>query len=141
MNLATPDPADADALGVGGGIFNGAILTETGGTAHVDMAGVIVIGNAATNGAGIASATLENPFTTLRVDIADSAIVSNTTLALTATLAGNGGGILNFNSVMQVVNSTVSGNAANGTPPPPAMPAAWAAASPMPAVCAPRRCS
>jgi hypothetical protein len=81
------------------------------------MRGVIVSGNIAVNGGGIANASLVNPFATLRIDILSSAIVSNSTLAVTAPLAGNGGGILNFNGAMRVINSTVSGNTANGTPP------------------------
>ena len=104
-------------LGLGGGIRNGFFTTANStAQATVTLNDSTVSGNDAINGGGIANATtLPTSTLTLAVTVNDSTVSGNTTVANSVFLVGNGGGLLNVNGTMSLVNSTVSGNEANGT--------------------------
>jgi hypothetical protein len=101
--------------GVGGGIWNTNVSYSA--TSQVHVYDSIISHNRANNGAGIAnayvSATLESD---LLLDIERSAIVHNTTFAMTGNQHGNAGGVFNLNGTTTITNATISHNEANGIP-------------------------
>ncbi|MBN1993561.1 MAG: hypothetical protein JW953_12750 [Anaerolineae bacterium] len=106
----------SDALnGTGGGIWNAS--GSSGGLSRLNINNSTISHNRAVNGGGIAnafdSATISHK---LEVTVNNSTISHNSTLALTGNQVGNGGGLFNMNGTMTLVNSTLSGNAANGIP-------------------------
>jgi CSLREA domain-containing protein len=102
--------------GAGGGILNAAMLGSTQGTAKTYIANTTLSQNKAVNGGGIANAFPLVTGQDLIVDIYNSTVDHNTTFSGTGNQLGNGGGLLNMNGTMTVVNSTISGNAATGIP-------------------------
>jgi hypothetical protein len=106
----------SDALnGTGGGIWN--VAGGSSGTSLLTVNNSTISHNQAVNGGGIANALL-NATTDhdLEVTVNNSTISHNNTLTLIGDQVGNGGGLFNMNGTATLVNSTLSGNTANGIP-------------------------
>lgn len=113
------DPKNVSSVtGFGGGIRNGFADPANGNTSAIlTVNDSIISGNEAVNGAGIGSGTTSTTNTlTLKATLNNSTVSSNTTTYQTGgALEGSGGGLVNVNGTMTLVNSTVSGNSATGT--------------------------
>lgn len=113
-NVATATSVISTA-GFGGGIRNSFFSTvDANSEAILSITNSTVKNNYAYNGGGIANGTLTTNHKTLRVDVDSSTISNNTADAQSSSNdgVGNGGGLLNQDGTMTVVNSTVSGNIA-----------------------------
>jgi uncharacterized repeat protein (TIGR01451 family) len=103
--------------GTGGGIWNTVFVESDNATAILTLNETTVSHNQALNGAGISNSNLEaGTGGELIVNVNHSALHDNVTLAEAGDMMGNGGGVLNVNGTLNVTNSTISGNSANGIP-------------------------
>ena len=94
----------------------GALRLLTQGNAVVEINDTLIAHNKAINGGGIGMGTLQpSAAYNLQVNLNRSAVVNNQVQG-TGTQQGNGGGIINLNAVLHLVNSTISGNTATGNP-------------------------
>lgn len=107
-------------FGTGGGIRNGIVL-DAEGLSIITLNNSTVQNNTAVNGGGISNAIAGEVDGRLQVKLYNSTVSSNTatiaaTNPMTTSMTGNGGGIVNQNGAVTLVNSTISGNTANGDP-------------------------
>ncbi|MBN1873797.1 MAG: DUF11 domain-containing protein [Anaerolineae bacterium] len=113
-------------LGFGGGIKNGgndADIPPTGvAMAVVTLNNSTIRGNKAVNGAGIGNGTLVLKVPEMAMITLNNSTVNDNTAAVSAggtiTQTGNGGGVFNVNATLSIINSTISGNSAQGQPVP-----------------------
>ena len=113
-NIATATAPITFLKALGGGIRNSFLYGNPSGAAAVVLVRSSTIsGNQAVNGGGLGNSTIQTPNSTASVLLGKSTMRDNIALGQGDTL-GNGGGIDNFNGLMLLVNSTVSGNEANG---------------------------
>jgi len=106
------------ATGLGGGIRNGfAIPAEETAVASVTVNNSEVSNNKAVNGGGIINVTDSTTSTlTLKMTLNNTTVSGNSTPNQKGGASeGNGGGLVNVNGTLSLVNSTVSGNSASGT--------------------------
>lgn len=116
-NVATSTSV-ISTTGFGGGIRSGFFNTAgSGAKSLLTIDNSTISNNTATNGGGIGSGTsLTGGGLTLSAVINNSTISNNLATHRNSnnTFIGNGGGLLNQDGVMQVINSTISGNSASG---------------------------
>jgi hypothetical protein len=90
---------------------------SSGGLSRLTVNNSTISHNRAVNGGGIANAYISaTAYHMLEVTVNNSTISHNSTLTLTGDQVGNGGGLFNMNGTATLINSTLSGNAANGIP-------------------------
>jgi len=103
--------------GTGGGIRLSLALTKTEGSSTVvTVNDTLISNNTAINGGGIGMGLVQPGAPHLiQLTLNRSAVVNNQVQG-TGVQQGNGGGILNVNAALHLVNSTISGNTASGNP-------------------------
>jgi hypothetical protein len=113
------------SMGFGGGIKNGGNIGPSGtsvAVGSVTLNNSTVSGNSAVNGGGIGNGSLNLVIPEMMMVTLNNSTVSGNVAAVSAgglvTQTGNGGGVFNVNATLAVVNSTVSGNSAQGQPVP-----------------------
>jgi CSLREA domain-containing protein len=112
-NVATATTVISTA-GFGGGIRNGFFAAANNtGTANMTIENSTISNNQAINGGGIGSGTAQKSGSI--TVLLNKSTANNNIAAGNGDTVGNGGGVVNLNGLMTLVNSTVSGNAANGT--------------------------
>jgi hypothetical protein len=108
--------SDNPVEGTGGGIR---LSQEIGGSTMdtiVVVNDTLIANNQAINGGGIGMGLIQPGSQHLiQLTLNRSAVVNNVAQGQ-ATQQGNGGGILNINAILHMVNSTISGNTAIGNP-------------------------
>lgn len=109
---------DTYERGFGGGIYNGFGAYAVGATSLVTLNDSVVAQNLAVNGGGIGNGALRPVGPNAAIITLNRSTVSGNVVGLSPTSqqTGNGGGLFNINGGLVVVNSTVSGNSAQGNP-------------------------
>lgn len=115
--LASANPLD----GTGGGIRFTMAITNAGADTVVEINDTMISDNMAINGGGIGMGLFQpDSLHKIQVTLNRSAVVNNSALWVQnlsdGMQQGNGGGILNLNAELHLVNSTISGNMAGGNP-------------------------
>jgi hypothetical protein len=113
----TATGSDNPLEGTGGGIrLSLAVEDSAGSSTMVAVNDTLISNNTAVNGGGIGMGLLQPASQHLiQLTLNRSAVINNQAQG-TGTQQGNGGGILNINAVLHLVNSTISGNTASGNP-------------------------
>jgi hypothetical protein len=108
--------SDNPVEGTGGGIRLSQAISGTTMDTIVVVNDTLIANNQAINGGGIGMGLIQpGSLHLIQLTLNRSAVVNNVAQGQ-ATQQGNGGGILNINAILHMVNSTISGNTAIGNP-------------------------